>query len=227
MQLNVSQREIALKVVYYGPPLSGKTTNLQAVHQLLNPDMCGRLMMLDTADDRTLFFDVLPVFFKTSSGFKMKVKLYTVPGQVMHAATRRLVLEGADGVAFIADSQKEESKANNEFWMGMRQNLKANNIDPDSFPTVIQFNKRDLPNVRSDEELEDIRKRGKEPVFAAVAIRGEGVAETLQGLLSLIWDNLERKHQIQSMVKMTREQFLAKVFEGASRPREGLLVEPT
>lgn len=227
MQLNASQREIALKVVYYGPPLSGKTTNLQAVHQLLNPDMCGRLMMLDTADDRTLFFDVLPVFFKTSSGYKMKVKLYTVPGQVMHAATRRLVLEGADGVAFIADSQRDESKANNEFWMGMRQNLKSNNIDPDTFPTVIQFNKRDLPNVRTDEELEEIRKRGKEPVFAAVAIRGEGVGETLRGLLSLIWDNLERKHHIESMVKMTREQFLDKVFEGASRPREGLLVEPT
>src|SRR5258706_14267156 len=113
MQLNVGQREIALKIVYYGPPLSGKTTNLQALHHLLNGDSRGRLMTLDTADDRTLFFDVLPVFFKTQSGYKIKIKLYTVPGQVMHASTRRLVLEGADGAVFVADSQLDETKANN------------------------------------------------------------------------------------------------------------------
>lgn len=225
MQLNIGQREIALKVVYYGPPLSGKTTNLQALHHLLSGQSCGRLMTLDTADDRTLFFDVLPVFFKTNSGFKIKIKLYTVPGQIMHASTRRLVLEGADGVAFIADSQRDEAKANNEFWASLRENLRANKLD-DNIPIVIQFNKRDMPNVRTDEEIEEVRKRGKEAIFKAVAIRGEGVLETMHGLLSQVWDSLERKHHIESMVKLQRDEFLARVFEGASKPRDGLLVTP-
>ncbi|MCC6809524.1 MAG: GTPase domain-containing protein [Deltaproteobacteria bacterium] len=225
MQLNVSQREIALKVVFYGPPLSGKTTNLQALHHLLNGQSCGRLMTLDTADDRTLFFDVLPVFFKTSNGFKIKIKLYTVPGQIMHASTRRLVLEGADGIAFIADSQREEAKANNEFWLSLKENLRANKLD-ENIPIVIQFNKRDMPNVRSDEEIEEVRKKGKELVYGAVAIRGEGVLETVEGLLSQVWEYLDKKHHIEQMVKITREDFLRRVFEGASKPREGLLANP-
>src|SRR5690606_2750690 len=112
VQFNHTQREITLKLVYYGPALSGKTTNLQVIHQFLKPESRGRLMTLDTADDRTLFFDLLPVFFKTHAGFKVKLKLYTVPGQVMHNSTRRIVLSGADGVMFVADSQRCEAKAN-------------------------------------------------------------------------------------------------------------------
>src|SRR5687767_8801875 len=120
MQLNVGQKEITLKIVYYGPPLSGKTTNLKSLHQLLNGKSCGQLMTLNTSDDRTLFFDVLPMYFKTNGGYRIKIKLYTVPGQTMHASTRRLVLEGADGVAFIADSQRDEAKTNNEFWLSLK-----------------------------------------------------------------------------------------------------------
>jgi mutual gliding-motility protein MglA len=224
MQLNLGQREITLKVVYFGPPLSGKTTNLQALHHLLNGQTTGRLMTLDTADDRTLFFDVLPVFFKTTSGYKIKIKLYTVPGQTMHQATRRLVLEGADGVAFIADGQREEAKLNNEFWGSLKENLRANKLE--DIPTVIQFNKCDLPGARTEAEIEDVRKKGKEPVFRAVAIRGEGVIETMRGLLDAVWDHLERKHHIEGMVKISKEEFLAKVFEGASQARDGLLVAP-
>ncbi len=217
MQLNTAQREIALKVVYYGPPLSGKTTNLQAVHQLLNAQNCGRLMTLDTADDRTLFFDVLPMFFKTASNFKLKVKLYTVPGQVMHAATRRLVLEGADGIAYIADSQRSEARANNDFWASMKNNLRALKNDPDAIPTVIQFNKRDLPNVRSDSEIDEISRKGQELVFRGIAVQGVGVLETLEGLLGQVWDSIERKHHIESMLKIGKQDFLTKLFEGAQR----------
>jgi mutual gliding-motility protein MglA len=217
MQLNTAQREIALKVVYYGPPLSGKTTNLQAVHQLLNAQNCGRLMTLDTADDRTLFFDVLPMFFKTASNFKLKVKLYTVPGQVMHAATRRLVLEGADGIAYIADSQRSEARANNDFWASMKNNLRALKNDPDAIPTVIQFNKRDLPNVRSDNEIDEISRKGQELVFRGIAVQGVGVLETLEGLLGQVWDSIERKHHIESLLKIGKQDFLNKLFEGAQR----------
>jgi len=213
VQFNHSQREIVLKVVYYGPALSGKTTNLQMVHQLLDPQARGRLMSLDTADDRTLFFDLLPVFFKTTSGFKVKLKLYTVPGQVMHNSTRRIVLSGADGIAFIADSQRNEAKANNEAWRGMMENLKENGISPDEIPIVVQFNKRDLPNVRSDEEIEQIRQKGKEPIFTAVAVQGQGVIETLYGLLKLTYRNLSARHGFEEKFGLSERDFLKSIFK--------------
>ena len=176
MQFNQDNRELSLKVVYYGPALSGKTTNLTALHARLNAEVRGRLLTVDTKSDRTLFFDLLPVFFETGSGLKVKIKLYTVPGQVMHSATRRIVLQGADAVAFIADSQREMTRANNEYWRNMQDDLRLNGLTREKLPTVIQFNKRDLPNVRSLEELEDVRRRGEEPMFLASALRGEGAA---------------------------------------------------
>jgi signal recognition particle receptor subunit beta len=180
-------------------------------------------MSLDTADDRTLFFDVLPMFFKTAANFKLKVKLYTVPGQVMHAATRRLVLEGADGIAYIADSQRSEARANNEFWAGLKNNLRALHIDANAIPTVIQFNKRDLPNVRSDTEIDEIARKGTELVYRGIAVRGDGVLETLSGLLGQVWDSINHKHGIEALLKLSKQEFLAKLFAGASAPREGLL----
>ena len=129
MQFNSAQREIVIKIVYYGPPLSGKTTNLQSIHKLLGPKTCGRLTTLDTADDRTLFFDLLPLIVSSGSGYKIKIKLFTVPGQVIHAATRRLVLQGADGIVFVADSQLVEAKTNNEFWKGMKGHIAENGLD--------------------------------------------------------------------------------------------------
>lgn len=213
VQFNHSQREITLKLVYYGPALSGKTTNLQVVHQYMNPESRGRLMTLDTADDRTLFFDLLPVFFQTNSGFKVKLKLYTVPGQVMHNSTRRIVLSGADGVVFVADSQRSEARANNEAWKGLKENLAQNGIDPDAIPIVIQFNKRDLPNTRTDEELDALRSRSKEPIFAAVALRGEGVIDTLLKCLQLAFRHLNTQHDFERKFGLSEKQFLREIFK--------------
>jgi signal recognition particle receptor subunit beta len=221
VQFNTKDRELTLKLVYYGPALSGKTTNVQALHGLLEPSTRGRLMTLDTKGDRTLFFDLLPVHFQTRSGFKVKLKLFTVPGQVMHESTRRIVLAGTDAICFIADSQRSERNANNEAFAGMVRNLRDNGLDPDRLPTVIQFNKLDLPDTLTDEDLADYEQRGKEPIFKAVAIRGEGVVETLQGCLSLLWKQLDLDHGFSRKLGVTREEFMSGVFGGmSSRSRE-------
>lgn len=196
MQLDFKARELTVKLVYYGPALSGKTTNLQAIHRLVAPDVAGRLMTLETKDDRTLFFDLLPLSLSAGKGLQVRVKLFTVPGQVIHDATRRLVLQGADGVAFIADSQRSETKANSASFVNLRKNLSDNGIDPAAMPLVIQFNKRDLPDIRTDEEIDALASRGKEPVYKAIAIRGVGVLETLMGLLEITWAHLEREHDL-------------------------------
>lgn len=213
MQLNAAQRELTLKIVYYGPGLSGKTTNLQAIHAKLNEKVRGRLMTLDTADDRTLFFDMLPVYFKSESGLKVKLKMYTVPGQVMHNSTRRLVLQGADAVAFIADSQRSMARANNEYWQNMLANLKENGIEHGQIPIVIQFNKRDLPDIRSEEEIQELAKRGDEPIYLAVAIRGEGVLETLEALLKLTWKSLEDRHDFGRKFGLSEAEFLNSILQ--------------
>jgi signal recognition particle receptor subunit beta len=192
-QVDFQHREIAIKLVYYGPALSGKTTNLQQIHARMDPKRRGRLLTLDTKEDRTLYFDLLPLAFKSATGVTVKVKLFTVPGQVMHNTTRKVVLQGCDGVAFIADSQIAETKNNNESFTNLKQNMKDNRLDPDEIPVVIQFNKRDLPKVRTDDDLKRIAARGKEPLFPAVAITGEGVPETFLGLASATWDALETR----------------------------------
>jgi mutual gliding-motility protein MglA len=212
VQFNVQQREIVLKVVYYGPPLCGKTSNLQALHKLLDPKCTGHMTVLNTADDRTLFFDLLPVFVTTDNGYRLKLKLFTVPGQVIHAATRRIVLGGADGVVFVADSQASEVKVNNEFWHGMRRYLEESGVDPETVPLVIQFNKRDLPNVRTKEDIDKLRKAGPEPVFEAVAVRGEGVVETLHGLLMLMFQNLNTRYDFQNKFHISPEDFIRGIF---------------
>jgi signal recognition particle receptor subunit beta len=217
VQINLEQREITLKIVYYGPALSGKTTNLQVIHQVLDPDSRGRLMVLDTSDDRTLFFDLMPVFFKTQSGFTVKVKIFTVPGQVMHNSTRRVVLQGADGVAFVADSQKSLSKANNESWRDMVNNLKMNGLDINEIPMVIQFNKRDLSEVRSDEEIAEVGRKGKEPVFKATAINGDGVMETLEGILRLTWRSLNQKYNLEEKLQVKENEFISGVLKRSAR----------
>jgi signal recognition particle receptor subunit beta len=227
VQFNHAQREITLKVVYYGPALSGKTTNLQMIHQFLDPGSRGRLMSLDTADDRTLFFDLLPVFFKSKTGFKIKIKLYTVPGQIMHTSTRRIVLSGADGICFIADSQRSEAKANNEAWRSMMENLRQNGLSPDQIPIAIQFNKRDMPNVRTDAEIEEIKSKSKEPVFPAVAIRGEGVLETLFALLKLTYRNLHARYDFEGKFGISEAEFLRGIFKRMNVDGAGLKSNPT
>lgn len=218
VQINLEQREITLKIVFYGPALSGKTTNLQAIHHIMNPDARGRLMVLDTSDDRTLFFDLMPVFFKSESGFTVKVKLFTVPGQVMHNSTRRIVLQGADGVAFVADSQTDQTQANNDSWRDMTNNLRLNGIEPESIPKVIQFNKRDLPNVRPDAELDQVAERGGEPIYKAAAITGQGVLETLEGILRLTWRSLQQRYQLEDKLRIREEEFIQNLLRKNIKP---------
>jgi len=196
VQLDFQARELTIKLVYYGPALSGKTTNLQAIHRLLSPEGRGRLMTLETRDDRTLFFDLLPLTFSTASGLTVRIKLFTVPGQVIHNSTRKLVLQGADGVAFIADSQTQEIRANQASFKDLRRNLRENGLDPSKLPLVIQYNKRDLPNIRSEDDIVRMAAMGKEPTFLATATHGAGVADTFLGLIGCTWEHLEREHQL-------------------------------
>ena len=171
-----------MKLVYYGPALSGKTTNLRALHQLTSQESRGRLMTLETKDDRTLFFDMLPLVFRAEGargasaedgkGMSLRVKVFTVPGQVLHASTRRLVLQGADGVAFIADSQIRETENNAAAFVDLRDNLRELGLSVAQMPLVIQFNKRDLPGVRTDAEIEVLARRGRERGKRAAALRG-------------------------------------------------------
>jgi mutual gliding-motility protein MglA len=206
VQLNFSAREVTIKLVYYGPALSGKTTNLRALHQLTTEAGRGRLMTLETKDDRTLFFDMLPLMLRaetdrgSSPGMTLRIKIFTVPGQVLHATTRRLVLQGADGVAFIADSQISETEHNAASFLDLRQNLKDLGLNPRELPLVIQFNKRDLDRVRSDEEISALAGKGREPVFKASAVSGHGVLETFFGLLHLTWAKLDGEHQLARMM---------------------------
>lgn len=211
--VDMPRKEITLKLVYYGPALSGKTTNLQQLHRCMHSHTDGELVTLDTRDDRTLFFDLLPIRVSLSSGLSVRVKLFTVPGQVMHNATRKIVLQGADGVAFIADSRIAQTRANNESFANLRTNLRDNGIAMTEIGTVIQLNKRDLPGIRSDEEVEQIRTRGSEPVFTAVALRGEGVAETFAGLASASWRKLERRFGLAERYGVTEQAVVGRLCE--------------
>ncbi len=209
---NHETREIALKVVYYGPALSGKTTNLQALFQRIDPTVRGRLMTLDTKDDRTLFFDMMPVFFRSASGVKVKLKVYTVPGQVMHESTRRIVLQGTDAIAFVADARRSEATATLAYWNNMMKNLEANGLDPTTLPIVLQLNKRDLPDVREEDELQDLTQLVKPLVVPAVAIRGEGVVETLHALLTLTYRSLDQRIGLERNWRIPEREFLTQIF---------------
>lgn len=209
--IDIQHREVTLKLVYYGPALSGKTTNLQQLHRLMDGQTASELLTLNTRDDRTLFFDLLPLRFSTSGGLDIKLKLFTVPGQVMHAATRRIVLQGADGVAFIADSQVSQTRNNNESFADLRRNLAENDIAFDDVALVIQFNKRDLQGIRSDAEVRKIASKGKEPVYEATAIEGIGVAETFLGLADLTWAKLESRYALQEKFGLQRTEFMGQI----------------
>jgi len=215
VQINMTEKEITVKVVYYGPALSGKTTNLLQLHELIEPDARGKMVTLDTTNDRTLYFDFLPIQFGTSSGFSIKIKLFTVPGQVMHKSTRKVVLAGADAVAFIADSQRSGASANAYSWRDMEANLKSNGIDFDQIPKVIQFNKRDMPDVKPLQEIRDAW--GDVPAFPAVAIRGEGVLETFRELLSGLYRTIDSKHGFGEKFGIAEEDFLKGVFANFSQ----------
>jgi len=208
LQIDFEQKVIELKIVYYGPALSGKTTNLVCIHRLCAPSTKGRLMTLETKDDRTLFFDLLPLCFESDSGLTIKVKLFTVPGQVIHNATRRIVLQGADAVAFIADSRTSQIEANQESFLNLKENLKQNGLNLKTMPLVIQFNKRDLPGIRPDAEIEAMAAKGREPVYKAIATQGMGVVETFLGLIEITWERLDAWHDLTSKFKVRGEMLL-------------------
>jgi len=212
VQLNHAQRELTVKVVYYGPGLSGKTTNLQMIHARTAQEGRGKLLTVETHDDRTLFFDLLPVFFHTKGGYTVKVKLFTVPGQVIHNATRRVVLQNADAVAFIADSRRSAGPENNQYWNNLQENKRENGLNAAQVPIVIQFNKRDLPDSKTDAELEETRGKGKEPVLGAVAIRGEGVLETLYAVLQLAYRKMDEQAGLTRNLGLSEPDFLKLVF---------------
>src|SRR3954462_14450539 len=175
---NHATREMTAKIVYYGPGLCGKTTNLTVIFDKLDPKSKGKMLSLATKTDRTLFFDLLPVDIGRVGAFNLKIQLYTVPGQVFYNETRKLVLKGADAVVFVADSQPSMVDSTRESFANLLENLEQNNIDPNDTPIIVQFNKRDIPGVLSIEQLQEALGLEGYPYTEAAAIKGEGVMET-------------------------------------------------
>ncbi|MFO8058115.1 MAG: GTPase domain-containing protein [bacterium] len=206
--MNLEYKEVSVKVVYYGPALSGKTTNLQALHSIFNPEHRGRLMSLETQNDRTLFFDLLPLQYKTPSGLAVKLKLYTVPGQVIHNSTRKAVLAGADAVAFVADSQKSQALSNSISFKNLKENLKLNGIDFENIPVVVQFNKRDLDNIKPVEEIKSDWGQSRFPTFISVATTGEGVFETFDTLIKMAFQSLNQKFSFERKFGFKIDDFI-------------------
>lgn len=190
--INYSAREINCKLVYYGPGLCGKTTNLQYIYTKTRPESKGKMISLATETERTLFFDFLPLSLGEIRGFKTRFHLYTVPGQVFYDASRKLILKGVDGVCFVADSQMERMEANIESLDNLRVNLEEQGYDLDQLPYVIQYNKRDLPNAVDIAELSAALNPTNVPEFEAIAVNGDGVFDTLKSLAKLVLTELRK-----------------------------------
>jgi mutual gliding-motility protein MglA len=190
--INYASREINCKIVYYGPGLGGKTTNLQYIYDTSAAQQKGKLISLATETERTLFFDFLPLELGTVRGFKARFHLYTVPGQVFYDASRKLILKGVDGVVFVADSQRERMDANLESLWNLEENLKSHGYDFSKIPYALQLNKRDLPDVLSVDELKRELLRKDEPVIEAVAPNGVGVFETLKAVAKQVLTDLRK-----------------------------------
>jgi hypothetical protein len=190
--INYSSREINCKIVYYGPGLCGKTTNIQYVYNKVDPGTKGKLITLATEMDRTLFFDFLPLELGTVKGFKTRFHLYTVPGQVYYDASRKLILRGVDGIVFVADSQKSRFDANIESLYNLHENLEEYKLKIEDIPFVIQYNKRDMPEVISLEDLEQELNPEGYPSFEAVATTGEGVFDTLKAVAKGVLNKLSQ-----------------------------------
>lgn len=190
--INYASREINCKIVYYGPGLCGKTTNLQFIYNKTAEESKGKMISLATETERTLFFDFLPLALGEIRGFKTRFHLYTVPGQVFYDASRKLILKGVDGVVFVADSQEERFDANIESLENLKDNLEEQGFDLEKIPFVIQYNKRDLPNVSSVEELSGLLNPRKVPELEGCAMTGEGVFETLKAVAKLVLNSLKK-----------------------------------
>ncbi len=214
---NYATKEITLKIVYYGPGLSGKTTNLQHLYAMLNPEAKGKLLSLSTESDRTLFFDFLPVELGKIRDFSIRFQLYTVPGQVRYNATRKVVLKGADAVVFVADSQRDMKDQNIESFENMRENLVSNNIDPDTIPVVLQYNKRDLKNILTIEELnQDLNIGADREVLEATAINGMGVEEAFKKITKLALKDISKRHRIEIQPADTSKELPKPSIKGST-----------
>jgi signal recognition particle receptor subunit beta len=191
--INYAAREINCKIVYYGPGLCGKTTNIQFIYDKTGNAAKGKLISLATESERTLFFDFLPIELGTIRGFRTRFHLYTVPGQVFYDASRKLILKGVDGVVFVADSQEARMDANVESIRNLKENLKDHGVNMDKVPYVLQLNKRDLPSAVAAPELTRALRIKDEPVFEAVASRGAGVFETLKSIVKAVMMDLKTR----------------------------------
>jgi signal recognition particle receptor subunit beta len=207
-ELDERAKRLTFKLVYYGPALSGKTSNLTRLHDLLSAEMVGDMMMLETEGDRTLFFDLLPLGFTTPSGLVIKFKVFTVPGQVAHNGTRKAVLSRADGVVFVADSQHNQATNNAVSFDNLVANAATVGIDVESFPLVVQYNKRDLPAVVAEDEIRARWKQAPWPVVMASALRGDGVKETFGHLLARVYDRLDEEYALTASHGLSRERFV-------------------
>jgi len=212
IEYDQQNRKMVLKLVYYGPALSGKTTNILQLHDLISRDERGELMVMDTVGDRTMYFDLLPFFLTAPSGLKIKLKVYTVPGQVQHDSTRKAVLQRADGVAFIADSQLAQETINFESFDNLENNLSIVGLDIEKLPLVIQFNKRDLSDIFPEEEVRRTWQATGIPIFMASALNGWGVIETFIKLADLTYQNIDQRYHLEREHGLTRDLFLAKLF---------------
>jgi len=217
IEYDEAQKKMVLKLVYYGPALSGKTTNLLQLHDILEQKGRGDLMVLDTKDDRTIFFDLLPFFLVAPSGLKIKVKVYTVPGQVKHDATRKAVLQRADGVAFIADSRACETMNNSNSFENLEKNLAFVGLDIEKIPLIIQYNKRDLPDIVPEADIRRVWDATGIPVFLGSAIKGSGVIEAFCRLAELTYGHIDARWGLEKNHGLDRATFLRQLVRPESR----------
>lgn len=219
MEYDEERKKLTIKLVYYGPALGGKTTNLTRLHDLLAPALRGEIMTLETKNDRTLFFDLLPVGFTAPSGLLVKFKLFTVPGQVAHDGTRKAVLSRADGVVFVADSQRNQSINNGESFQSLVESAQRVGLDFETLPVIVQFNKRDLPDILSETEIRERWQQTRWPLTFSCALTGEGVIETLQALLEQVFPRIDRSCALSARHGVDRAMFVSAAgAQAASSP---------
>jgi hypothetical protein len=207
-ELDREANRITFKLVYYGPAQGGKTTNLMQLHELAGAQMKGELMTLETQHDRTLFFDLLPLGFRADSGLTIRFRLFTVPGQVAHDGTRKAVLSRADGVVFVADSQRTQALNNGEAFQNLVENLARVGLELEHLPLIVQFNKRDLPDILSEDDIRARYAGAPWPLLFAAAIDGRGVRETFTALLRGVWRRYADELGLASEHGLTEEGFV-------------------
>ncbi len=209
--LDEDKQQCSIKIVYYGPALSGKTSNLISLHNILKPELKGDMQVLETENDRTLFFDLLPMGIRTVDNWLIKLKLFTVPGQVVHDSTRKAVLSRADGVVFVADSQQSQSENNAEAFDNLVRNSAQVGLDFSSLPLVVQFNKRDLKNVLSENEILERWKPTKWALHFASAVHDDGVLDTFSTLLRQIYHKLDSTIELSLKHQLSEDLFVQQI----------------